>query len=284
MFGAVPKILWNKVMPADGQNRIRLSLNCLLIKAKDKCILVDTGVGDKFSKRHKEIYKVDRKTNLLSSLESREVAPEDVDYVINTHLHFDHCGGNTQSSSGKYVPTFPNARYIIQRQEWFSAMNTDEKTRSSYRSSDFVPLEKAGYVEFVDGDLDIIPGIKVLLTNGHTLGHQSVLITSGNSTALYLGDIIPTTYHIKPQYLTGFDLYPVDLVRRKKEIIESSLAKGYLLIFEHDPDIFFGRLEAVDGTPRLVKIADRVAGSAAESKRNRAKVREPRKKKRRRKS
>lgn len=283
MFGAVPKVLWNKVMPADGQNRIRLSLNCLLIKANDKYVLVDTGVGDKFSKRHKEIYRMDRNKTLLSSLASREVKPEDIDYVINTHLHFDHCGGNTLSSGGKYVPTFPNARYVIQRQEWFSALNTDEKTKSSYRSGDFAPVEEAGLVQFVDGDHDVIPGIKVLLTNGHTLGHQSVLIKSGNSTALYLGDIIPTTYHLKPQYITGFDLYPVDLVRRKKEIVESSLAEGYLLIFEHDPDIVFARVEAVDGTPRLVPVTDRTAGLAGKSKGERAKGRKPGEKERRKK-
>lgn len=252
MFGTVPKVLWNKVSPSDRQNRIKLALNCLLIKADDECVLVDTGLGDKFSKKLREIYKFERDLNLITSLAQHGVRPEDVDYVINTHLHFDHCGGNTRKAGDEYVPTFPNAKYIIQQQEWFSAQNTDEKTRSSYRTNDFMPLEEAGQVEFVDGDFDVRRGIRVLLTNGHTLGHQSVLIEDGKSSALYLGDIIPTAHHLKLHYLTGFDLYPVDLISRKKEIIEAAVRGNYLLVFEHDPDVTFARLERTDGAVRAV--------------------------------
>lgn len=252
MYGTVPKVLWGKVSPADRQNRIRLAVNCLLIKADNKCILVDTGIGDKFSRKLREIYKLDRDVNLITSLARRGVRPEDINYVINTHLHFDHCGGNTCKTGGKYVPTFPNAKYIIQQQEWFSAQNTDEKTKSSYRISDFMPLEDAGQVEFVDGDFDVMRGIRVLLTNGHTLGHQSVLIESAKSSALYLGDIIPTVYHLKPHYLTGFDLYPVDLISKKKEIIEAAVRGDYLLIFEHDPKVVFARLKKTDGVVNVV--------------------------------
>lgn len=252
MFGTIPKVLWNKVSPSDRQNRIRLAVTCLLIKVDDKCVLVDTGLGDKFNKKLREIYKFERGMNLIKSLAQYGVRPEEVDYVINTHLHFDHCGGNTRRAGDKYVPTFPGAKYIIQQQEWFSAQNTDEKTRSSYRLNDFTPLDEAGQVEFVDGDFDVMRGIRVLLTNGHTLGHQSVLIEDGKNSALYLGDIIPTAHHLKPHYLTGFDLYPVDLISRKKEIVEAAVRENYLLIFEHDPNVTFARLEQTDGVVKVV--------------------------------
>jgi glyoxylase-like metal-dependent hydrolase (beta-lactamase superfamily II) len=256
MYGVVPKVLWDKVSPADRQNRIRLAMNCLLIKANDKWILVDTGIGEKLSRKLQEIYKLDRNVNLITSLARYGISPEDIDYVINTHLHFDHCGGNTFNNGGEYIPTFPKAKYVIQQQEWFSAQNTDEKTRSSYRAVDFLPLDATGQVLFVDGDFDIMQGIKVLLTNGHTLGHQSVLIDGGNGSALYLGDIIPTVYHLKPHYLTGFDLYPVDLMLRKKDIIEAAVRDDYLLIFEHDPNIVFARLRKTDGVLKVAAVND----------------------------
>jgi glyoxylase-like metal-dependent hydrolase (beta-lactamase superfamily II) len=255
MFGVVPKVLWNKLAPADRKNRVRLALNCLLVKSKDKHVLIDTGMGERFSRKMKEIYKLEREMSLLSSLARLEVKPRDIDYVINTHLHFDHCGGNTAKADGKYVPTFPNAKYVIQRQEWFNARNPDERTKSSYRLNDFKPIEDAGQVLFVDGDQEVIPGIQVLLTNGHTLGHQSVLISTKSGSALYLGDVIPTTYHLKVQYLTGFDLYPVDLVNRKKEIVDCALKEKWLLVFEHDPEVVFAYLTEKGGKQILTPLA-----------------------------
>lgn len=252
LFGVVPKVLWNRSMPADPQNRVELALNCLLIKTGGKCVLVDTGIGDKLSSRLREIYKFGPKAGLLGSLARLGVKPEDIDYVINTHLHFDHCGGNTRRDNEQHVPAFPNARYVIQQQEWFCAQNLDERTRSSYRASDYLPIEEAGQVEFVDGDESVLPGIKVLLTNGHTLGHQSVLITTKEGTAFYPGDLIPTAYHLKSQYLTAFDLYPVDLISRKKEIIEQARREKWLLILEHDPEMVFCRLTEDGGVVKAV--------------------------------
>jgi len=252
MYGAVPKILWKKFTPADRENRIKLSLNCLLVKAADKMVLVDTGIGDKFSKRHNEIYRTAKRRNLLPSLAACGVQPSDIDYVVNTHLHFDHCGGNTTRENGRYVPTFPNAQYIIQEQEWFSANHANEKTRSSYRPSDFLPLEETGQLHLITGDYEIVPGIKAMVTRGHTAGHQSVLITSDENHALYLGDLIPTTYHLRLPYLTGFDLYPVDLLDTKKEIIERAIAEKWLLIFEHDPKTVFAYITEEAGAIKLL--------------------------------
>jgi len=252
MYGTVPKVLWKKLTPADEENRIKLSLNCLLVRAADKAVLVDTGVGEKFSKRHSEIYRTSKRRNLLPALAACGVEPSHIDYVINTHLHFDHCGGNTTRKNHRYVPTFPNAQYIIQEKEWYSANHPNEKTRSSYRPSDFLPLKEAGQLHLINGDYEIVPGVRTLVTSGHTVGHQSVLITSDNNHALYLGDLIPTTYHLKLPYLTGFDLYPVKLLNTKKEIIERAVAEGWLLIFEHDPKTIFAYIRKENGTIKLL--------------------------------
>ena len=251
MFGAVPKVLWSKLAVPDRKNRVRLSLNCLLIRSADKTILVDTGLGDQYSRKTVELYGMERKNDLFSSLARLKVDPSQIDYVINTHLHFDHCGGNTKKIDGRYVPAFPNAMYVIQRQEWYSASNPDERSRASYRVNDFKAVEDAGKVMFVDGDAEVVPGVKVLLTNGHTLGHQSVMITGRAGTALYLGDVMPTTHHLKPHYITGFDEYPVDLVHRKKDLVERALEEKWLLIFEHDPSIIFAHLIEKSGKRSL---------------------------------
>ncbi len=254
MFGVVPKVLWNKLTPADQKNRIRLALTCLFIKTKEKNVLVDTGIGEKFDSKLKEVYRMERAEDLLSSLAHLGVQPQDIDIVINTHLHFDHCGGNTLEENGKYVPVFPEAKYVIQEKEWYAALNTDEKTKSSYRRSDFIPLEETGQLALVDGEYEIAPGVRVLATDGHTLGHQSVLIMSNAQHALYLGDLIPTTYHLKIPYMTGYDQYPVDLIKRKKEIIKRAVENHWLLVFEHDPNITFAYLTEKDGKRTLKPI------------------------------
>jgi four helix bundle protein len=256
MYGVVPKVLWNKLTPADGENRIKLSLNCLLIKTPEKMVLVDTGLGDKFSKRLKAIYKTERSRNVHTSLAALRIEPSDIDFVINTHLHFDHCGGNTIKENGKYVPAFPNAKYIIQKDEWSNANQPNEKTTSSYRPDDFLPLEEAGQLQLIEGDYDVIPGIKTIVTRGHTLGHQSVLITSEGNHAFYLGDLIPMTYHLKIPYVTGFDLYPVELLDTKKGILNRAVLEKWLLIFEHDPDIVFAHITKDAGVVKLVPVED----------------------------
>ena len=251
MYGVVPKVLWDKLTPADAQNRIRLSLNCLLIRTPTGMVLVDTGLGEKLSKRSKEIYRTERKENLFSSLAALGIDPTDIDFVINTHLHFDHCGGNTIRMNGRYVPAFPNAKYIIQKVEWSNANQPNEKTRSSYRRSDFMPLDEAGQAQLVDGNYEVVPGVKTMVTRGHTQGHQSVFISSRGSKALYLGDIIPTTHHLKMSYMTGFDMYPVELLETKKDIIKRAVEGNWLLIFEHDPKIVFTYIYEEEGTIKV---------------------------------
>lgn len=247
MFGIVPKVLWNKTNPADELNRIELKLNCLLIQTPEKNVLVDTGIGEKLDDKFKGIYRVERDFGLITSLEKNGLKPEDIDFVINTHLHFDHCGGNTIKKDGKFVPTFSNAKYIIQKQEWHDATQSNERTKASYLKENFIPIEETGQLILVDGEHEIIPGIKVIATNGHTQGHQSVLLESEGKKALYLGDLIPTTSHVKIPYIMGYDLYPLDVMEKKEEVLRQAIEEKWLLIFEHDPKTPFAYLVEENG-------------------------------------
>lgn len=254
MFGIVPKSLWSKFNPADEYNRIELGLNCLLIQTPEHTILVDTGIGEKFDEKWREIYRVEKNTNLIDSLDKLGVTREDVDFVINTHLHFDHCGGNTLKADGKFVPTFPKAKYVMQKKEWFDATHLNERTKGSYLTENFIPIEEAGQLILADGDFEIVPGISVVVTGGHTRGHQSVMLASESKKAMYLGDLIPTTSHIKIPYIMGYDLYPLDVIEKKKQILDQALREKWLLIFEHDPRIAFAYLVEEDGKPTLEEV------------------------------
>jgi len=247
MFGVVPKILWNRLNPADSENRIKLALNCLVIDHPQGYILIDTGLGGQVRRRFLDMYHVERDRPLLQTLSEYSITPERIRYVINTHLHFDHCGGNTIKKNGTWRPAFPDARYIVQKTEWEDAVHPNERTQASYWKDTFIPLEQAGCVDRVTGDHVVISGVKVIKTNGHTRGHQSVLIESQGATALYLGDLIPTTSHIKIPYTMGYDLYPMDLIETKKELLHRAATEDWLLIFEHDPLRPFAHVSEKDG-------------------------------------
>ena len=247
MFGVVPKVIWDRMNPADDLNRIELGLNCLLIKSKDNLILVDTGIGEKLKDRFKDIYRVQREYGLIQALQKIGHTPSDIDKVINTHLHFDHCGGNTYRQDNRFVPTFPDARYIIQKKEWYDATHPNERTKASYLKEKFIPLEEMDRILLVDGDEEIIEGVKVIVTNGHTRAHQSVLIESQGEKAIFFGDFIPTASHLKIPYTMGYDLYPTALIKRKKMILKNAVDEHWLLIFEHDPDIPFAYITEENG-------------------------------------
>lgn len=248
MFGAVPRVFWEKTNPPDELNRIVIGVNPLLIKTKGANILVDTGNGDKFSEKLLKIYGIEREPTLLESLADAGLKPEDIDIVINTHLHFDHCGGNTfVDRDGRLRPTFSRARYVVQKTEWDEATNTHELSKASYLPENFIPLIEAGLVDLIDGDREIYPGIALVGTPGHNRGHQSVKIESDGKTALFLGDLIPTAGHIPLPYVMGYDLYPVELLEVKRRILREALEDRWLLIFEHDPEIRMGYLREVNG-------------------------------------
>ena len=258
MFGVVPKVMWNKLISTDELNRVELSLNCLLIETPEGNVLIDTGINDKLKDRFKEIYKMDRDITFVESLNRMGFKPENIDFVINTHLHFDHCGGNTIKKDGKLIPTFPNAKYIVQKQEWSDATDSNERTKASYLKENFMPVKESGQLMLVHGNYEVLPGIKVIMTNGHTKGHQSVLIESEGEKAIYFGDLIPTASHIKIPYIAAYDLFPLAVVEKKKEILELAIKEKWLLIFEHDPKITFAYLIEKDGKAILQSLHNEI--------------------------
>ena len=240
MFGVVPKVLWEKCCPADEKNRIQLSLNCLLIRAQGKNILVDTGLGSKVDPKFQDRFAVERRPPLDDSLKKAGLAVEDVHMVINTHLHFDHCGGNTHRENGQVVPAFPKAKYFVQRGEYEDAVRANERTRASYLKENFTPVAHVNLWEFLDGDTEIFPGVSVVVTGGHTAHHQAVKIQSEDKTALYLGDLIPTVSHLPLPYVMGYDLYPLQTLEAKRGILDRAFEEKWLLVFEHDPKVQMG--------------------------------------------
>ena len=238
MYGVVPKNLWSRVEKVDEQNRILMACNPLLIRTGKEVVLVDTGTGEKFPDKFNKIYAIDMPRGLLPGLKKMGVEPEDVTHIINTHLHFDHCGGNTRfNQKGEVVPAFPNAEYVINKDEWEDALNPNPRSEASYLPENLLPLKEAGRVRLTEGDTEVIPGISVRVTGGHTRGHQIVVIDSEGQTAVYLADLIPLTAQIKPNWVMSYDLYPVDTVDYKLKFLEEALANHYLLLFEHSPHI-----------------------------------------------
>jgi len=244
MFGIVPKTLWEKKASADRFNRIQMASWCLLIQAQGKNILVNTGLGDKYKEKYRRIYSIDYPTTLLKALSKHGLTQNDIHLVINTHLHFDHCGGNTvYDSQNKPVPAFPKARYIIQKEEWAKATQPDERSRASYLQENILPLQSAGIVDLIEGDQEIITGVKVKLTGGHTKGHQVVLFESAGQKGIYWSDLIPTTAHVSLPYIMAYDFFPEETLPIKKQLIEQALKEHWLCFWEHDPKINCGYLE-----------------------------------------
>jgi glyoxylase-like metal-dependent hydrolase (beta-lactamase superfamily II) len=248
MFGVVPKVIWEKHHPPDSKNRIRLALGTLLIRAHGHDILVDTGIGNKGDSKFCDNYAIDRTPSLENSLLKHGLTPRDINIVINTHLHLDHAGGDTRmDEQNRIVPNFPNAKYYIQRQEWESAVHPNERTKGSYRLEDFMVLQERGLVQFIEGDTQIVEGVRAIETPGHTGHHQSALIESEGKTALFLGDLIPTATHIPYPYIMGYDLFPLTTLKTKKKILERAYEENWLLVFQHDPKVRMGFLKEIKG-------------------------------------
>ncbi len=245
MFGVVPKTLWSRRTHADERNRIQLAMRCLLIETEAATILVDTGLGNKDDEKFHDIYGVSNAgepTRLESSLRAIGVEPGQVDVVVNTHLHFDHAGGNTvRRPDGRIEPTFPNAAYAIQRGEWDYARLDNERVQASYVADNFVPLEADGRVRWLDGEREsIVPGVEVIRTPGHTPFHQSVLVTIGDQRLLYLADLVPTIAHLPLPWIMGYDVEPLVTLESKRHWIGRAVSESWLLGFEHDPLVAWG--------------------------------------------
>jgi glyoxylase-like metal-dependent hydrolase (beta-lactamase superfamily II) len=244
MFGVVPKPLWERRIPADARNRIPLALRCLLVEHDDGLVLIDTGIGNKENEKFRDIYGVDNagrdgRTALEDALGELGHTPDDVRWVINTHLHFDHAGGDTwRDPAGKVGLAFPKARYVVQKRELEFARHTNERTAGSYLAHNFetVPFD------LIDGEAQVLPGIRALPTPGHVPYHQSILIESGGERAGFLADLVPTSAHLPLPWIMGYDLEPLVTLESRRRLYQRAEAEQWLLVFEHDPSVVTGRL------------------------------------------
>ena len=248
MFGVVPKPLWVKRAPADERNRISLASRPRLLEGASRTLLVDGGIGNKMTPKNVDIYAIDRTRDLTHALAGLGMSVGDIQVALASHLHFDHVGGyTTRLESGEIVPTFPNARYVVRTAEWEDATHPHERNRASYLQDDFVPLKTAGVVDFVDGDAEILPGVRVRRTGGHARSHQVVMIESAGRTAVFTADLIPTIAHIDEAWIMGYDLYPMETLAFKKGFLREAIDGEYLIFFEHDPKIAAGYIREKDG-------------------------------------
>jgi glyoxylase-like metal-dependent hydrolase (beta-lactamase superfamily II) len=256
MFGVVPKPLWEKRAPADDRNRIHLGMRPLLVRGSTQTLIIDAGIGDKMDSKSVEIYGIDRDRNLDHTLADAGLAAGDVEVVLASHLHFDHAGGfTTRGADGSLMPRFPNARYIVRSAEWEDATHPHERNRASYLAENFVPLRGAGVLDLVPGDGEIVPGVRVVRTGGHTMHHQIVIMESGGRTAVFTADLIPTAAHIDPPWIMGYDLYPMDTLAFKRTFVREAIDREYLIFFEHDPKIAAGYIRERDGRKYVDPVA-----------------------------
>jgi len=246
MFGIIPKPLWQKTNPPDEQNRIALSTRNLLLISDDRKILIDTGMGNKWDKKSKSIYKIDENISLQTSLNSVGVSCEDITDVILTHLHFDHTGGSTKYENGKLVPSFPNAKYYVQKKNYEWAVNPSERDRGSYIKENFEPLTKEGVLNFIDGETEFDDNISFKIVNGHTFAQQLVKISDSSNTILYCCDLIPFVSQIRIPYLMGYDLQPLITVQEKKKYLHSAADENWFLYFGHDPQFAAATVKHTD--------------------------------------
>ena len=248
MFGVVPKPLGEKRSAADERNRITLAMRPLLVRGRDRVMIIDAGCGDKMDAKSTDIYGLDRRENLDVTMARAGVTAEDVDLVIASHLHFDHAGGFTiKDASGGIRPRFPRARYVVSHGEWEDATHPHERNRASYLAENFVPLQESGVVDFVRGDQEVAPGIRGRRTGGHTRFHQILYIESAGRTAVFAADLMPTTAHVDPAWIMGYDLYPMETLEFKKLFLREAIEREYLVFFEHDPKVAAGYIREKNG-------------------------------------
>jgi len=270
MFGVVPRPLWERRIAPDERNRIALGMRCLLIEHDDGLVLVDSGLGNKEGAKFREIYGVENsapggRTWLEAALAQLGHAPADVTTVVNTHLHFDHAGGNTyMDEAGMVHPSFPRARYLVQRGELHYATHTNERTAASYFPHNWEALQGRGQLELLDGQREVLPGISVVASPGHVPHHQSVLVDGGGGAiACFLGDVCPTASHLPLPWIMGYDVEPLVTLESKRRLLARAADEEWLLVFEHDAAHAWGRAEHDGKAYALRPLADDVSTPVA---------------------
>jgi glyoxylase-like metal-dependent hydrolase (beta-lactamase superfamily II) len=245
-FGVVPKTMWSKKVTPDEQNRLAAGLNSLLVRTGKKNILIETGIGNKLPNRLAQIFK--QPAQLLDNLHAAGVAPEEIDIVINTHLHFDHCGWNTVRRGDRVVATFPNAKYYVQKQEWEHGRLQLERDAISYLGPNYDPLLETGQMVLLNGDVEVLPGVSVKVFPGHTANMQAVIIESGSGgsekkKACYISDLIPTSNHLDLTWVMAFDLFPLATIESRKKYYAQAIPEKWLTVFTHDDETPWGYIE-----------------------------------------
>jgi len=243
MFGIIPKPLWQRTNLPDEANRVRLATRNLLLESDSKKIIIDTGMGNKWDDKARNIYAIDKSSSMNSALAQLGLKAEDITDVILTHLHFDHSGGSTIIKDGKHEPAFPNANYFVQKQNFDWARISSDRDKGSYIKENFIPLFEEGVLNFIIGNAKFDDEIEFIVINGHTFGQQMVKISDGTNTFLFCADLIPFYSHIPLPYIMGYDLQPLVTLEEKKKLLKRALEENWKLIFGHDPEIAFASVK-----------------------------------------
>lgn len=254
MFGVVPRNLWSKICPPDEQNRIRLNMNCLFIEAGRERVLIETGIGDKWSTKQADLYGITRERSLSESLRAiAGVGPEEITIVVNTHLHFDHAGGNTTlNEAGEAVPAFPNARYFVSRGEYEHALAPHERDRASYLPLNWKPVQESGQLELKEAQYEVLPGLQMETVTGHSRTMQCARLQQRGRVLYSFADLVPMRAHVPLAWIMGYDLYPVETLEAKRRLLPQAAREGWLCLFYHDPDVPLCRVIEEDGKLRAV--------------------------------
>lgn len=252
MFGIVPKKIWGKLVPVDDDNLVPMNTNLFVVETGKYTFLCDTGLGTLLNERETKIYAAFEPSRIETGLKEIGFAVEDIDYVLLSHLHLDHSGGTVKMVDDRLTPRFPRARYVVQKDEWDDAMHPDERTTAVYKVDLLKTLEDAGQLVLIDGDEELIPGVKLVKTGGHTVGHQGMEFSSGGETIAYYADIIPFSHHFKVPYVASVDLYPRETMKVKRTLVRRALAGEIAIAFDHDTEIPIGRAYE-DGVKTIIK-------------------------------
>jgi glyoxylase-like metal-dependent hydrolase (beta-lactamase superfamily II) len=262
MFGVVPRNLWSKICPPDEQNRIRLNMNCLFIEAGRERVLIETGIGDKWSRKQADLYGIERERSLSESLRAiAGVGPEEITIVVNTHLHFDHAGGNTTlDEAGQAVPAFPNARYFVSSGEYEHASAPHERDRASYLPVNWKPVQESGQLELKAAEYEVLPGLQMETVTGHSRTMQCVRLQQGGRVLYSFADLVPMRAHVPLAWIMSYDLYPVETLEAKRRLLPQAAREEWLCLFYHDPDVPLCRVMEEDGKLRAVGYEEKPQG------------------------
>ncbi|MBN1164130.1 MAG: MBL fold metallo-hydrolase [Candidatus Krumholzibacteriota bacterium] len=246
MFGVVPKMLWQDSNPADENNRISMHMRALYAEGGGRRLIIDSGAGTKLDEKMKRNYQIESKP-FREVLSSQDIDPDSITDAVITHLHFDHAGGFTYyAGGGKTALSLPEAKHYLQRKQWEAAINPNEKDRASFFPENFLPLRERERLELLDGEREIMPGVTVIPTQGHTPGHQVVVLDTGGHKWLYCGDLVPLASHVNLPYIMAYDHFPLQTLEEKKRLLSRAVDENWILFFEHDPEIAAARIKRND--------------------------------------